>query len=398
MFDKVITKKNEVEKIFGRYVEDIFPSKEKAIELLTSGKKLTFYLGIDPTGPDIHLGNATNLLVLRTIMNLGHRVILLIGDFTAQTGDPTDKAATRKVLSRDQIRNNMETYLKQVGRVLKRNAFETSYNSKWLGKMTFDQLRLVFRQFTIQQLIARDMFKKRISEQKPITIEEFIYPLMQGYDSVAMNVDGEIGGTDQTFNMMIGRDLVLAMLKKEKIVITTKLLEDPITGRKIMNKSEGQYISLNDSPRDMFGKVMAMPDRTILPLFNLTTMVADEKIHDVKQKLGRGENPKDVKIELAYELVTMYHSPKEAERAMIEFERVFSKKELPDDIKVFSPTAHDIISVLIDSGMVHSKSEARHLIDQNGVEINGEKIRQWDQLMKSGDVIKIGPRRFLKIR
>jgi tyrosyl-tRNA synthetase len=292
-------------------------------------------LGIDPTGPDIHFGHTTNLLVLKKIIELGHNVILLIGDFTAQTGDPTDKNATRKILSSEEVKQNCDTYLEQVEKILKPGSFTVKYNSYWLNQLTLNDLRPIIRQFTVQQMIARDMFQKRIKEEKGITIEEFIYPLMQGYDSVAMAVDGEIGGTDQTFNMLIGRDLVSKLLNKEKIVITTKLLEDPKSGQKLMNKSGGQFISLQDEPTQMFGKVMALSDESILPFFNLTTEVSDKKIVEVERRLRENENPKNLKLELASELVRMYYGEEKAKKAFQEFQSVFSKGELPVDMAEF---------------------------------------------------------------
>mgnify|MGYP001618883644 CR=1 FL=1 len=395
---KVITDKEKITALFSRHIATIFPSRERVQTLLSSGKRLTFYLGIDPTGPDLHLGHTTNLLVLKKLIGLGHKVILLIGDFTAQTGDPSDKDATRKVLTAEEVGANMKTYLKQATKILPKGSFEVKYNSKWLAKLTFADVRKLARRVTVQQTIARDMFQKRLAENKPITVEEFLYPLMQGYDSVAMAVDGEVGGADQTFNMLVGRDLVKTILDKEKIVITTKLLEDSQTGKKIMNKSEGRYVSLNDSPQEMFGKTMALPDSAILPIFSYATELPDQKIAEVERRLSGGENPKTLKEELAYELVKTYHGEKEAQKAQEEFERVFSQKELPLNIaefKVEKPA--DIVEVMMGSGLAASKSEARRLIEQGGVTLNDQTVNQWRQELKPGDILKVGPRRFLKI-
>lgn len=397
MLNKIVTDRNKIEKIFNRYIDTVYPSREKALEFMAAGKPLTFYLGIDPTGPDIHFGHVTNLLVLKNIINLGHRVILLIGDFTAQTGDPTDKNATRKSLSTDDVKKNMETYLEQVEKILKKETFEVEYNSQWHNKMTFNDLRLIARQFTVQQLIAREMFQARIKEEKGITIEEFLYPLMQGYDSVAMKVDGEIGGTDQTFNMLIGRDLVASLLKKEKIVLTTKLLEDPATGKKLMNKSEGHLISIKDSPGEMFGKIMAMPDTAILPLFILTTEVEDQKIIEIEERLSKDENPRDLKLELAAELVGMYYGEENAKKNQQNFQKVFSKGELPLDIEKFEIKGQSqaIIEILI-SWLEISASSAKRLVEQGAVSVNDKLVNKWDQIIEKGDVIKSGPRRFVK--
>lgn len=397
MFSNIETNKEKISEVFNRYVESVFPSKEKAIEMLMSGKELVFYFGIDPTGPDIHLGHTTNFLVLKKIIDLGHKVIALIGDFTAQTGDPSGKDTTRKSLTEKEIKDNLQTYLKQLYKILPKGSFEVRYNSTWFKRMTLSEFRVLTRQFTVQQMIARDMFQNRIKKQESISLEEFLYPLMQGYDSVAMGVDGEIGGNDQTFNMLVGRDLVKTILNKEKVVIATKLLENPGTGKKLMNKSEGSYISLNDSAQNMFGKVMALPDEAILPLFGLTTEVSDQRLNETKDRLANGENPKILKEELAFELVKMYHGLKDAGLAQEEFEKVFTKKELPKEIKEYKLKSQEgILEIIINSGLVESRSEVKRLINQNAVTINGETVKDWESKVNPGDIINVGPRRFVK--
>jgi tyrosyl-tRNA synthetase len=403
---KVITDENQIEEFLNsRYIETVFPSKPKVKEMLTLGRRLVFYLGIDPTGPDIHLGHTTNLFVLKKLFQLGHKIILLIGDFTAMVGDPTGKEATRKLLTDKEIKENMKTYLDQICKVLPRKSFEVRYNSSWYKKMSLKEWLRINSFFTQQQMIARDMFQERIKKDKPISLQEFVYPVLQGYDSVAMDVDGEIGGTDQTFNMLIGRDLLRRLKNKEKIVITTKLLEDPKSGKKIMNKSEGQYISLNDSPWDMFGKTMAMPDSAILPLFTLTTELPDSKINEIKKRLADGENPRNIKEELAYELVRMYYGEKEAEKAKQEFRKVFSERQFPENIdeRKISELSTDSSSVSIllalkGFGLASSVSEAKRLIEQKAVSVNGEIVKNWDYEVKSGDIIKVGPRKFIKLK
>ncbi|OGN18812.1 MAG: tyrosine--tRNA ligase [Candidatus Yanofskybacteria bacterium RIFCSPLOWO2_02_FULL_45_10] len=393
-----IPTKSQIEELFGRYVDTIFPSLEKAVELLSSGKPLTFYLGIDPTGPDIHLGHTTNLLVLKKLIKLGHKVILLMGDFTAQTGDPTGKDSTRKVLDNEQVLKNMETYLDQVNKILEKDSYVVRHNSEWLAGLTFAEIRKLARHITVQQTITRDMFQKRLAEGKAITLEEFLYPLMQGYDSVAMAVDGEIGGTDQTFNMMMGRDLVGAILGKEKIVITTRLLEDPETKKKIMNKSEGSYVSLNDSANEMFGKAMALSDSAILPILTYCTEVSLEKVNDLAERLKNGENPKVLKEEMAKELVKMYYGPEPAEAAVENFTKVFSKGGLPDDILELANCAgQSIVDLIFNNKLALSRSEAKRLIEQGGVKIDEQTVSDWDQTVKVGEVIKIGARRFVKV-
>lgn len=400
---KVIVDENKVKKlIFGRYIEDVFPSREKAEELFKSGKRMIFYLGIDPTGPDIHLGHTTNLFVLKKIAELGHKIILLIGDFTAQTGDPTNKEATRKPLTEEEVKKNMKSYVEQAAKILSKNSFDVKYNGAWLKKMTLGDFRKLARQITVQQISAREMFKKRIKKEAPITVEEFLYPLMQGYDSVAMEVDGEIGGRDQTFNMLVGRDLVKSTLNKEKLVIITKLLEDPNTGKKIMNKSEGRYISLNDSPDDLFAKTMATPDSSIALLFSLATEVDDEKIKEIERRIQSGENPKPVKEELALELVRMYYGEKDATNARYKFEAMFQKHKIPENIPEIKISGNkiEIISFLEKNNLVPSNSEAKRLIAQKGVKLNGIPLGEWGKELEISDgaVIQIGPRRFYRIK
>jgi len=394
---QIITDEIKIREVLGRYVEAVFPSPEKALEIFKSGRKLTFYLGIDPTGPDIHLGHLTNLLVLKKIIELGHKVILLIGDFTARIGDPTGKDAVRQPLSKEQIKQNMKTYLDQVYKILRKGSVEVKYNSKWLEKMNLEKIIALESHVTVQQMLARDMFQRRIQEQKPISQNEFIYPLLQGYDSVAMEVDGEIGGNDQTFNMLIGRDLVKKLLDKEKIVIATTLLEDPESGQKMMSKSEGRYISLNDLPKEMFGKVMALPDSAILPLFTLSTEVSEEILSQIKNRLSGGENPKNIKEELAQELVRMVYGEKKAEEARNEFRKIFVNSEPPTVMDEFGVGESMPLSQLLSEWLKISMTEAKRLINEKkAVSVNDQIVESWDYQVKSGDIVKAGPRHFVK--
>lgn len=397
---KVIIDESKIKEIFGRYTETVFPSPEKALEIFKSGRQLTFYLGIDPTGPDIHLGHLTNFLVLKKIIQLGHRVILLIGDFTARIGDPTGKDTARQPLSKGQVKENMKTYLNQVYKILPKRSLEIKYNSQWLEKMKLEDVINLGSNFTVQQMMVRDMFQRRLQEQKPISQNEFIYPLLQGYDSVAMEVDGEIGGNDQTFNMLVGRDLVKKILGKEKVVIATKLLEDPESGKKLMSKSEGRLVSLNDFPEDIFGKVMALPDFAILPLWTLATEVPNEIITEIKNRLKNGENPKNIKEELALELVKMICGEKEADKARKEFRKIFTEKEPPTEIKEFKMEAGSmLLSAFLSGSLRISMTEAKRLIrEQKAVMVNGQTEESWDYLVRPGDVVKTGPRHFVKAK
>ena len=397
---KIVTDENKINEFLNsRYIEAVFPSKEKAGEIMGSGERLVFYWGIDPTGSDVHLGHTTNPLLLKKIIELGHKIILLIGNFTAMIGDPTGKDTTRKVLNAEEVKLNMKTYLEQIQKILPKGTFEVKYNADWYRKMIVEEFIKLADFVTVQQMIAREMFQKRLKEDKPISLREFLYPVLQGYDSVAMDVDGEMGGNDQTFNMLVGRDLLRKLKGKEKIVITTRLLEDSVTGKKLMNKSEGQYISLNDSADDMFGKIMAMPDSAILPLFSYTTEIADEKVNEIKSRLEGGENPIVAKKELAIELVKTYYNEKSAQKAKENFERVFSEGKLPEEMKEFKVDgAMTIVNVLQGSGMVTSASEAKRLIDQKAIEMNGKTVMDWGTQVETGSIIKIGSHRFLKIK
>jgi len=289
---------NKIEEVLTRGVENIFPTKEALKQRLLSGKKLKIYIGIDPTGPDLHLGHGITLRKLRQFQDLGHKIILLIGDFTGMIGDPTGKGSSRVQLTREQVLKNAEGYKKQTEKILdfksKTNPVKILFQSKWLDKLTLKEVIGLMAKFTVQQMMERDMFQERIRENNPIGLHELIYPLMQGYDSVAMNVDMEIGGNDQTFNMLVGRDLARMMLNKEKFVLTTKLLTDP-TGKK-MGKTEDNMIILRDSAENMFGKVMSWPDTLIALGFEICTNLNFEA----------KENPRDAKMRLAYEIVKIY--------------------------------------------------------------------------------------------
>lgn len=391
------TTKSELTVFLERYGESFFPSKNEVINKIYSQTPLLFYLGIDPTGPDIHLGHSTNLIVLKKLISVGHKVILLIGDFTAKIGDPTDREAVRKPLSDQQIADNMKTYLEQVNKILKPGSYEAKHNSSWLDKMSFSDVVKLAGNFTVQQMIVRDMFQERIKKEKPIGLHEFLYPLMQAYDSVAMKVDGEIGGSDQTFNMLAGRKLSRELLNKEKIVITTKLLENPKTGKKLMSKSAGDYISLNDSPQDMFGKTMALADVSILPMFELVTEVSSQTVSEAKENLKKGQNPKILKEELALELVKTYHGQEEAERARREFNRVFGQKKAPQEVKKIKLSNPETkLSNFLKDWLGVSLSEAGRLIEQKAVSINDQVVADPKTLVKSGDLIKKGPRQFIQ--
>ena len=338
---KVITDEKKLRWILDRRVINFIPSKGEILERFKKGEQLRIYYGIDPTGPDIHLGHTVQLLLLKDLYELGHKPILLIGDFTAQIGDPSGKDAARKPLSEKEIKENMKTYLGQVYKILPRGSFEVKYNSEWLSKLKLADFLELASSVTVQQTLARDMFQKRISEDRPIGLHEFLYPLMQGYDSVVMKIDGEIGGGDQLFNMLVGRTLEKKYLNKDKAVLGTKLLVDA-AGKK-MSKTEGNLIAVNDLPNDIFGKVMNIPDgEAIRTVFELATDMGSDKYnqYDSFQDFAKGDivreeerNPLEFKKKAAFELVRMYHGEKEAEKAREEWDRVFSKGEYPSEMK-----------------------------------------------------------------
>lgn len=398
---KVITDENKIEELLTRGIEsfegkeNIFPSKEEARKVFKEGRKLKIYLGIDPTGPDLHLGHTIPLFFLKRLWKLGHTPVLVIGDFTARIGDPTGKETSRKFLTKDEVKENMKNYLKQIKKILPK--FEIKYNSKWLS-MKLDEFMKIAAYITPFQLQARSMFRERAEKGSFLGVNEFLYPLLQGYDSVAMNIEGEVGGSDQIFNMLIGRDLMRKMLNKEKLVVGMKLLVDPDSGKK-MSKTEGNLISLSDLPDDMFGKIMALPDSIISLMFETCTEKDWKWVSGISSDLDN--NPLYYKKELAFELVRMYHSEKEAQEAKKEFEEVFSRGGIPEGIEelILDNKEIELLELLEKSELVSSKSEAKRLVEEGGVQIDGVKKENWSQslILKGGEILKVGPRRFKRI-
>lgn len=392
--------------LLARSVAKIYPSKEKLEEILLSGKKLRIYIGADATGPQLHVGHATNFMLLEKLRQSGHEVIVLFGDFTAMIGDPTDKSVARKQLTKKQVEENITSWKEQVGKILDlenaENPVRIVRNSEWLSKLNFSKMIELASSFTVQRMLERDMFEKRIQEEKPIYAHEFFYPLMQGYDSVALDVDMEIGGTDQTFNMLAGRTLQRKYNKKEKFVMTTTLLENPVTGKKLMSKSEGNFIALNDSPREMFGKTMALPDEVIVSMFTDCTYVEMDEIRKIAEELKSEKmNPRDAKFKLAKELVTIYHNAEAAKAEEKYFVETFSKKNISateiEERKVHEGT---LIDVLIELGFAESKGDARRKIEQGGVSIDGEKVTDVNVVVFSkqdGKILRVGKKHFAKL-
>lgn len=398
---KIITDEAKIDEILSRGVENIFPSKDFLKSKMMRGEKLTLYLGIDPTGPTLHMGHVIPMLKLAKFQQLGHKIILLMGDFTAMIGDPTDKTSARKKLTKEEVLKNLKNYQKQASKFISfsgSNKAELKFNSQWLSKMSFHDVLELASNFTVQQMLERDMFAERINASKPIYLHEFMYPLMQGYDSVAMDVDGEIGGNDQTWNMLAGRDLLKSLKNKEKFVFATRLLVDS-SGKK-MGKTENNMVSLDQDHLEMFGKVMSWSDGLIVPGFEIITNVSLSEIASIKEALAEGKNPRDFKIRLARELVAMYHGEGKAKMAEESFENTFAKGGIPEEVTEVSTTADSLLSdILITQQIVASKSEWRRLVVEGAVSSmsSGERIVDQNQKVKD-DTYKVGKRRFIKIK
>ncbi len=401
---KIDTDEGKIEEILTRGVGQIFPSKEALKKELLSGRRLRIYAGIDATGRELHLGHTKNLLLLEKFRKLGHEVILLFGDFTARIGDPTDKSAARVRLSKKEVEENLKTWKKQISKIVTLNGsnpIKIRRNGRWLSKLSFEDVIELASNLTVQQMIERDMFQKRLKENRPIYLHEFLYPLMQGYDSEMLDVDVEIGGTDQIFNMLAGRVLRKKLGQKEKYVMATTLLEDTKTGKKLMSKSEGSYVSLKDGPDDMFGGIMTLPDNVIVPLFTGVTGVPMSTISEIEGRLNSGSiNPMGAKKQLAVEIVSIYHGKDKAIMAAEKFDKTFSKKEIPEDISVVPVKSGTLLAeILLANKIISSKSEWRRLIEQGGISRmeDDSKISDFDYKVEKSETYRIGKRRFIKV-
>lgn len=395
----VITDETKIEEFLQRGVEAVLPSADWLKKKMFEGKPLTMYLGIDPTAPTLHIGNTIPLIKLGEWQQLGHKVVLLIGDFTAMIGDPTDKKSARVPQTREQVLGNAKLYKEQASIFLDfegHNKAEFKYNSEWLSKLNLEEILNLTSLVTVSQMLKRDMFQERFKEGREVYLHEFLYPLMQGYDSVAMETDGEVGGNDQTFNMLVGRDLEKKILNKEKFVITMKLLADA-SGKK-MGKSEGNMVALVDSPEEIYGKVMSFSDALIIPAFELLTRLPMSEIREIEREMGAGSNPRDFKMKLAKILVGIYHGDKEAQDAENKFIATFREQKIPDDAETVSVLiGTPLIDILTKQELVASKSDFRRLVDESAVSVNGEKIKDANYLVEGNTDVKIGKRRFLKI-
>ena len=399
-----------VRTITKRGVAQIIPEDE-FIARLEEGKPLRLKMGFDPSRPDLHLGHVVGLRKLRQLQDLGHELILIVGDWTAQIGDPSGQSDTRTMLSAEDVRANAESYMQQFFKVVDPDRTRAVYQSEWFGKFTLADVIRLTSHFTVNQFLHRDDFAQRYAAQRPIAVTELLYPLLQGYDSVAIEADVEFGGTDQLFNLLVGRELQEKVGQRPQIVFTMPILPGT-DGVRRMGKSLGNYIAIEDTPRDMFGKIMSLPDDVIPTYFELLTDAPDEEVADIREAIERhSTNPMDLKKRLGEEMVTTFHSPEAAADARAEFERVFQQRESPQDIPEFAadlnsdgvsnPDAEgfdaDIARLLVDAGLAASRAEARRLLQQNAVTIDGERSAGERARIAYGSVIRVGRRRFVRI-
>ncbi|NPV01152.1 MAG: tyrosine--tRNA ligase [Brevinematales bacterium] len=389
-------------KIIARGAVEIIPEEELKKKLERSVKEnrpLKVKWGADPSAPDIHLGHTVPLRKLRQFQELGHEVYFLIGDFTAMIGDPTGKSETRKQLTREEVLKNAETYKQQIFKILDPARTKIVFNSEWCSGMKFADVLKLSSQYSVARMLERDDFAKRYKEGRSISIVEFMYPLIQGYDSVALHADIEVGGTEQKFNLLVGRDLQTAYGQEPQVILTVPIIEGT-DGVQKMSKSLGNYIGVTESPKDVFGKVMSIPDNLIAKYFELLTDVTIEQIREFEKRMKSGENPRDFKVQLGQAIVGQLHSMKDAEEVLLEFERVFKEKGLPDDMPEYAIKGEmNIVDIVIAAGLMSSKSEMRRLIKQNAVSVDGEKITEEINLAGGREkVIKVGKRIFLKVK
>lgn len=381
---------------------DIISEDELASLLQKSAsdkKPLRIKYGADPSSPDLHLGHTVALRKLRQFQDFGHIVVFIIGDFTAMIGDPSHRSQTRKMLTEEEVKKNALTYQEQVFKILDKKKTEVRYNSEWLGKMQASEFLHLTAQYTVARILERDDFQKRFETKTPIALVEFMYPLLQGYDSVQVKSDIEIGGTDQKFNLLVGRELQKVWGQKQQLVLTLPLIEG-LDGIQKMSKSFNNHIAIQDSPREMFGKVMSLPDKLVPRYFQYTSGLAVEEYKPLVEKFS--SEPRAVKADLAAQIVSLFHGKEEAQNAREEFDRIFRDKGLPDEIPLLklSQADMDIVSILKDAELVESKSEARRLIQQGGVKVDQTKVLSVDHVFSLSQpiLIQCGKRKFAKVQ
>ena len=395
---------NEQMDIIRRGVVDLLPEDELIKKIETSmqkNKPLIIKQGFDPTAPDIHLGHTVGIRKLRQFQELGHQVVIIIGDYTAMVGDPSEKNATRPRLTHAEVMENAKTYQEQFFKILDKKKTIIRYNGDWFSKMTFEEIMGLAAKFTVARMLERDDFANRYKQKMPISIHEFFYPLMQGYDSVMIDADVEIGATEQKFNLVIGRQIQKEYSKELQVVLTLPVLPG-LDGTQRMSKSLGNYIGIDEQPAEMYGKTMSIPDDLIFLYFELITDVSLKELKNIKIRLeDPANNPRDIKKQLARTIVNIYHGNQASKEAESEFEKIFVKKEIPDDMPEFvlADGSYRIDELLVKTKTAGSKSDARRLIQQGGVTLNGKKVNDlFEEFSISGDaVLKVGKRKFVKL-
>lgn len=391
--------KKQIDALLTNGVEEVIIEKELR-QKLASGKKLRVKHGVDPTSKDLHIGYAVVYWKLKELQDMGHQIVFLIGGFTARFGDPTDKSEARQMRTKEEVEQEAENYINQVGKILDLKKTEIRYNSEWYDKMSAEGLLRLMSEFTVARMLERDMFQDRMKNQKDIGLHEIVYPVLQGYDSVELESDLTVIGTDQKFNELQARPLQKSRGQAPQDVITVPMLVGT-DGKEKMSQSLGNCIGIAEPANEKFGKVMSIPDEAISNYFELAARATKEKIEEVRQRLESEENPRDIKLELAGDIVRLYHGDKAAKEARAEFIKVFANKQKPTDIpeKKMKPGEQELVAVLVEADLVSSRSEARRLIEQGAVKINDkvQKDPRGSVDVKSGMMIQVGKRKFVKI-
>ena len=387
-----------IDKLLHRGVSDVIDRKSME-KKLNGTKKLRVKLGIDPSGKDLHIGHMVVVRKLAEFQALGHHILLLFGNFTGQIGDPTGKGQARDMKTQKELEKNAQKYIEQVKGILDIKKTEIVWNADWLAPLNFADVVHLASNFTVSQMIERDMFQARIKRNQPISLHEFFYPLMQGYDSVALKADVELGGTDQTFNLLAGRTIQKAYGQAPQDILTVPILEG-LDGKLKMGKSEDNYIGVKDSPKEMYGKTMSIPDDLILRYFDLATDIERDEWNEVKKAMESGENPRNLKMRLAWKIVELYHSAAAAKKAEQEFVKVFSDKGTPDKMpEVKVGKKFKVLDLMVDQGLVGSRGEGKRLMQQGGVTLDGKKVTDLnaEMVLKKPAVLKVGKRKFLRV-
>lgn len=383
-------------KIISKGADEVIALDELK-EKLKEGNPLTVKLGLDPSAPDIHIGHAVVLRKIKQLQDLGHKAVIIIGDFTGMIGDPSGKSKTRKPLTKEQVLENAKTYEKQIFKILDREKTDLRFNSEWLDKLNFRDVIELSSKYTVARMLERDDFENRMKNHLPIGIHEFFYPLMQGFDSVAIKADIELGGTDQKFNVLMGRTIQKEYNLRQQNALFMPILEG-IDGVEKMSKSLGNYIGISEDANVMYEKVMKVPDSLIIKYFNLATDLHPDVIDEIEKSLKDGSvNPRDIKMRLAREIVALYHDEAEVQSAEEAFKNIFQKNLIPEDLKEVSISENSsLISAMVSSNFAPSNSEAKRLVKQGGVKVNGEKVSDISFELSSDDVVQIGKAKFFK--